>query len=581
MELRTQPLRLPFALRGPGHQFGGMLDDLRLERDGDGLALSASVLEVGHLPDGAAQPLRVASGRVCLPFDAAALNQAPSAPPPLFPSLVDLSVGAPAPPMPEACAQTPEKIGLADPSKLLAAWLAHSWAGAPELQAWLLAQLQPREPLACAGAAIDLGPWDLMSVMSLTRVNQDLRSANVLPRSLQIDAGPEFQLQANISHWQISPGGSGTLVRLAMHLDGGTARATGLAGQLEQPLAGVVITFETSLALLRPPSGAPQQELRLAITDLPDDAVRDAQRHLRVVQIDSLPGQELLSELLKLQLPVALFAVRSQFYYAFATAALTRPDEASFLTATDWRCATATFDDGSAWVALMGVQGDRAISAESVRIDPALVPPTAAGPDAAALAFCKPLLMRHVIAPLVRKFFASMPPWEGDPADGLRVSQPFQLPDVDAPMGPYHPRVTQLHADIGEGALHMHIEGDCDLGLNIRLRFSVRTRHALVFDESQQRYGFAADPEPVVSSDADIPWYDWLLLALGIPGTVIAGIKLQVLVNLAQALNQGGLHLSVSELALQPVRWAGVREMHVTQLQLTNGLALSGRLLST
>jgi hypothetical protein len=380
--------------------------------------------------------------------------------------------------------------------------------------------------------------------------------------------------------WRIVPGGSGTIIRLVIPIAAGSLTAKGRLGNVEADLAGISVTLETDLTQVPSAAAADQKELRFAFQSGEAPGAKLA----TVIGVDGPPDKVAKSsELLKTHLPQCLNANAANFAYVFATIRIAKPGADTWLAPAQCAyCFAQPQGSAETFVALLGSSATAPIRPQDLRVDPALLggtePP---GADSGYLAVSKTMFLSHVVVPALQRIFP------GTTADSYRVDSSaqrivntgrFALPSVPSRNGTHTPGVKTLEITADHGALITYLQGDCDLGLNITLHFSARTTCAVQFDKGEQSFLFRPDPHPDITSSADIPWYDYGLLLLGIPGIIIAGIEVSVLQGFEAALRSGGIRMSPTQGGIYSLRWGGMRAFQIAEAGFADSFYMRGHL---
>jgi hypothetical protein len=389
-----------------------------------------------------------------------------------------------------------------------------------------------------------------------------------------------FHVTGKFGTWRIVPGGSGTIVRLVIPIASGSLTAKGRLGNVETDLTGLSVTLETDLTLVPSAAAADQKELRFAFQAGQAPGAKLA----AVVGVDG--PQEKVSkagEFLKTHLPRCLNANTANFAYVFVTIRIAQPNVDTWLAPAQCAyCFAQPQGSAETFIALLGSSATAPIRPQDLRVDPALLHGAdAPSADSGYLAISKNMYLSHAVVPALQRMFP------GTTAGSYRVDTvaqkivntgPFSLPAVPSPNGTHTPRVKTLEINADHGALITYLQGDCDLGLNITLHFSARSTCPVMFDKAQQSFAVQSDPHPDITSSADIPWYDYGLLLLGVPGIIIAGIEYSVLSGFESALRTGGIRMSPAQGGSYSLRWGGMRAFQIAEAGFADSFYMRGHL---
>jgi hypothetical protein len=452
---------------------------------------------------------------------------------------------------------------------------------------WVLEKagvLAPRVAVMAAppAATVSTLGFDTVFATTLESVNRDLaRNADRLAATFSYDAPADgFHMTGTFGSWCIVPGGSGTIVHLVIPIASGSLTAKGRLGSVETDLAGLSVTLETDLTLVPSAAAVDQKELRFAFQAGQAPGAKLA----TVIRVEGPPEKvSKAGELLKTYLPPCLNANAASFAYVFAVIRIAQPGVDTWLAPAQCAyCFAQPQGAAETFVALLGSSASAPIRPQDLRIDPALLGGAgSAGPDSGYLAISKNMYLTHVVVPALTRIFP------GTTAGSYRVditahkivnTGPFALPGVSSPNGTHTPIVRTLEITADHGALVTYLQGDCDLGLNITLHFSARSTCPVMFDKAQQSFLFQSDPHPDITSSADIPWYDYGLLLLGIPGIIIAAIEVSVLTGFEGALRSGGIRMSPAQAGGYSLRWGGMRAFQITEAGFADSFYMRGHL---
>ncbi len=434
--------------------------------------------------------------------------------------------------------------------------------------------------LAQSSAISTLG-FDIVFATTLACINRDLsRNSERLATTFSYAAaGDGLQMQGKFGTWQIIAGGSGTLVHLVIPITAGSLTAKGRLDTINADLAGISVTVESDLTMV-PSATTGQKELRFAFQAGQAAGAKMAS----VIKVDGPPDKVAkVGELLKMHLPQCLDANAENLAYVFATIHIAEPGTNDWLAPAQCAyCFAQPQGSAETFVALLGSGAAMQIRPQDLRVDPALLGGLdSPGPDSGYLAVSKNTFMSNVIQPSLERIFpgTTTKAFQFDSGSQKIVNAaPFALPSISVANGTYTPMVTSLEVTIDHGALITYLSGACDMGLNITLNFSLRTTCAMTFDKASQSFSFEADPHPDITSNADIPWYDYFLILAGIPGLIIATIEVLALTGLVSAFNTGSIRASPSQSGSYSLCWGGMRAFQVDDAGFATSFYMRGHL---
>jgi hypothetical protein len=424
--------------------------------------------------------------------------------------------------------------------------------------------------------------FDLVFATTMTQVNRDLEanSVRLAAEFSYQDAASKLEMSGSLGTWQITRGGSGTLINLTLPIVAGRLTVQGRLGNEAIDLSGLTVTVQTNLTLIPSASDPGQHELRFAF----QVGQAEGGQLATVIKVDGpAPQVGQAGEWLKAHLPPCLDANAQAMTYVLATVSIAKPGSDSWLAPA--RCAYCFAQPQGmeeTFVALLGSQNEVPIRPQDLRVDPAAFGDIQhVAPDAGVLVLSKDIYLSKVLQPALQRIFPSTAPdtFRFDSARQTIVNaKPFGLRAVSAGAGTYHPVVKSLEVRGDHGALITSLSGSCDMGLNITLHFSALNTCPVKFDKASQSFTFQVDAHPDITSRVDIPWYDYFLLLAGIPGLIIAGIQTATLFQITDAVRGGDLNFSPAKSGAYSVKWSGMRNFEVNDAGFSGGFYMRGHL---
>ncbi|WP_198035240.1 TULIP family P47-like protein [Streptacidiphilus rugosus] len=423
--------------------------------------------------------------------------------------------------------------------------------------------------------------WDTVCVLSVDTANAALkRSAAQLVTEFKYSGhslSTNFDLHGRFGAWQIVPGGSGSLLRLALPFAEGAVVPAAASGV---DLTGCTAVVDIALELLPTPvnggnrlvfslHGAQEQGAAPTpgvVTPVHLDGPSDTLAKLGAI------GQGLVLN----GVVAALAANAAEVSFVFASLDPLGADADAWLAPVRSAFLYLETAGGHGWLAVLSTTDARDITGLQHTVDPEVL---GGGPQV-ALAVSPDLFLRHLIAPGLPQVFGggADPGCFGfDPnAHQITAAHPFSTQSVKEGAIWYTPRVSQLRVGVVGSALAVQVSGDCDLKAGISMNWWSTSQHLVRFDPAGQRLVVDGDPNARSGHSASIPWWFWAggLIVEGITQAVVAVI----VESLSSALNSRMGTVGLGALPARNVRWLDAAGSTVTGAGLDGSLMLGGTL---
>ena len=421
--------------------------------------------------------------------------------------------------------------------------------------------------------------WDTVTALSVTEVNKALTAgATKLIQQFKVSGqtiSTSYEMQGEFGPWQIVPGGSGNLLRLAVPIGAGSIRA-GSGNPID--LAGATAVVDVSLELLPAPDNRSQQLVfalhkAAVLGDAPQPGVVTPVSLTASAAVTDALGP-LGSGLVLNGVAEALASDAAAVSYVFASVNLVPPSVNSWLTPVHSAYVYQEVIGGGSYLAILSTTTARDVSQLQHTVDPELF----SGGGNTAFAISEDLFLTQLVAPALPQVLggSTNPGCFGyDPVKhAITAAHSFGIAEVKSGAIWYTPVVTSLNLGVVGGALTLAINGNCDLKAGISMDWWVTSQYPMVYSAAAQKITFAGDPNSRSGHSAHIPWYFFAggLLVEAITQAVVAVITESLASSLSSRLGSVGL----AGLAGQTVAWQGMRQFTVSTARLDGALCLDG-----
>ena len=430
-----------------------------------------------------------------------------------------------------------------------------------------------------SGETMNIYGWDTVTALSVGAVNRALAAnSKQLIQEFKVSGstfGNSYQLQGEFGAWQVVPGGSGNLLRLAVPIVAGSIQP-GAGAAVD--LAGSTAVVEISLDLL-PTADGRSQHLVFALHQAAQTGATPQPGVVTPITLTApAPATAALGPLgVSLVLDgvaAAMAADAAAVSYVLAAVNLVPPASNSWLTPVESSYVYEEVSGGGAYLAVLSTVSSRDISQLARTVDPELF----AGGGDAAFAISEDLFLEQLIRPALPQVFggsANAGCFGYDPVKHvITAAHQFGIAEVKEGAIWYTPNVTTLSLGVVGGSLAMAVNGNCDLKAGISMDFWVTSQYPMQYQAATAKISFGGDPHANSGHSASIPWWFWAggLLVEAITQIVVSVITDSLASDLSSRIGSVGL----AALAGQPVTWQGMSQFEVTGARLDGSLMISG-----
>jgi Clostridium P-47 protein len=411
---------------------------------------------------------------------------------------------------------------------------------------------------------MDIGSWDTICVIAVDQINQQLTAKlDQLIQSFDYSGadpfGSTYEFSGTFGPWQVVPGGSNTLIHVQIPVTSGKL----VSGSATTDVSGMSVVVEVSLQLLPVQAQGNAQQLtfdfRQAGTQ-PGDTTPGLVTPISF----SDPNNTGKGSLLLSAVVAVLVNNASEVSFVFATIGVVDPSTPSWLTPV-----RSTYDysqpvGGTAgYLAILSVTSDRDITGYDTQIDPGLV----SSSYPVTFAVSQPLFMQNIVLPILPSAFPNTSAQTFQCSNGVITNTgEFGTPGVTKGAITYHPEVTSLQVTSTDNYLQVATSGNVDLDMpNASMDFSVTAKNVLTYDQGSNTLTFQPDPNPMTSHSNNIPWYDYVLIALtgGIALAIFSIVVPLIASEIADDLNSGSSGIDLTKAPPKTVQWQGMQSFQV------------------
>jgi hypothetical protein len=399
--------------------------------------------------------------------------------------------------------------------------------------------------------------WDTIYTIDIELVNGALSKCSMPKLNYDADG---ITMAGAFAPMRIVPGGSGKLLRISFSILSGTftSKQNG-----EAALDGVQLIADLELALL--PSAIPStRNLVPRILSVSRQTgpglltpvnLIDSNKHLSPAQWGLVFGL----------LPQYLVSIADKLSFVLASVDYAKPATNSWLAPVEADYAFLSKNDGGMFLGVLAATTHRDVSGLPRTIDNEIV----SGANNAGLFISEALFMQNVIMPNLPRAYSGASAntfhWNGS---AIVSNQTFGAGSFQKGAITYYPQIDSFTMTVSGGNLVTQIAGHCDLKAGIGMTFNGSTTNEAVFNPQSKIVTFAADPNPQLNHDVDIPWY-W---AFG--GLVVEGIVQLVARLIANALAdslRSGEGVTLAQSPPTSIQWSGTTPIAISVAGL-NGL---------
>lgn len=420
---------------------------------------------------------------------------------------------------------------------------------------------------------MDTNGWDTISVLNITEVNQQLNT-RLSSLSMTFDTSwvdgfaGTYAAHGSFGAWSIT-GGSGSDIYLTLPI---TSGALGLQGKSETTdISGMAVTLVVNLEWVPSVVNPTLKNLQFALDSVTAPGGSRPEGGIYVMGVTD-PKATGFGAQVGAGIANALLDNKDEITFVFAQTGVVDTATATWIEPVQSTYSYHTPAGGDqSFLAVLSTTSSRDISSLTGNVDAGI----ASSEYPLAFVISGNLFLEHVILPALPGAFPLAPPGTFVYANGaITIDQPFNLPDLPVGIG-YTPTVTAMSISIDANALKNTMSGAVYLDMpNAYLDFTSITNNVLSFDGTSSTFAFAADPNPVVSTSQDVPWYDYVL-TLGAAGAAITAIVLVCLESgLQTSLSGSNLAGSLASAPATSVRWQGLEQITVEAGSLNDAFLL-------
>ncbi|QMU59637.1 MAG: TULIP family P47-like protein [Boseongicola sp.] len=395
---------------------------------------------------------------------------------------------------------------------------------------------------------LSLEGWDLLTIADVTLVNKAMAARhNQLITTFDYDGDP-LHLTGKFGIWSIRPGGSVSLLEVAIPIENATLK--GIPGH-RRPLkiSGVTLLARLSLSMLPMKDNPGSQELRF-------DFEESAKAGDGVIGLDIEDPAETMSaahkQILKTAAAACLSAHAADVSYVFASVKTRGSTQGAVFDMPhhDW-ANIATADDRH-YLAIAGALSNKVKPLRN--IDPKLI----ATKGGAYLAFSSRFFNERLLLPVVQSDFRPKSKFTLK-SGAVHNARHIILGKQRKGIWTVEPIIKGLRIAAAQKALSIQAVTTADLPLGAVLTSWYQASMKFHFDKKTQTMTFKSDPSPKERHE----------VSMGIVSEILIGwlIRLIVLLN-GKAISKltKGLALGMQKIATPTVEatgWSGVRDFAV------------------
>ena len=427
---------------------------------------------------------------------------------------------------------------------------------------------------------MNINGWDTICVIAADYINTQLgRNLGQLIQTFDYSAtdpfaGP-YTIKGTFGPWQLVPGGSNTLVHMNIPITSGSVT---LASGASTDISGMAVVVEISLNLL--PAQSDQSLTQLTFNFQQAGKVPgDTTPGLVTPVTFSDPNNTGKGSFVETAVVQVLIANAREVSFVFATIGLVQPNVNTWLRPVKSAYTyTQPVGQGSGYLSILSVTLDREISGLSTELDTSLI----SSSFLVSIAISSDLFLQNVVMPMLP---SALPNTDAStfkfvPGVGIQNTRSFPTPGVTAGAITYHPQVDSLTISSTDNYLANSVQGSCGLDMpNASMDFTVAAKNVLSYNAANNTLSYQPDPNPTTSHTNNIPWYDYILIALtGGIGLAIFAIVVPIIANeIANTLNSSNSSgITLTQTPPQTVQWQGMQNIQVGDAGLNDLFYLRG-----
>jgi len=352
-----------------------------------------------------------------------------------------------------------------------------------------------------------MNEWDTVSVVSVDLVNQSMSElSEALIERFQFNDG-QIEIGGRFVRWQIVPGGSNRLLRLALEIE--ALQVQGIPGQGSLSIDALQAEIEVGLKLLPDAQDSGKQLLTF---DFDGSRQMEGVGPVSPVALHVSHGalSDFVSGLILGALTECLVANADKITYVLAALGTSNPASANWLSPvhSDWTY-VETLNRG-AYLAVLSVVSDRDTTELSRAIDPAVFE----HPGDAFFAISKHLLMRDALMPYVSRAFGAPNGFRYDASHcAIASTKQIKLKPQKSGIWKIQPYIDSIGVALAGPGLHVVVKGHGDLPMGLRVDYRIEPRMPFQFNKKTHVATFARDKNPKVTKrlSLSVPVLDTLV----------------------------------------------------------------------
>ena len=425
---------------------------------------------------------------------------------------------------------------------------------------------------------ISLYNWDTASVISLDEINKDLsKNGNQILSNFEFSGGGgivlPYSCRGELGQWSIGSADSIDIIAVFLPIKSGTISS------LNQTLdiSGLTIKLAVSLNFIAQAS-ADLNSLIFAFDNagcLGDSPKKNVVTPLAVsgpaalIAALGLTGQEdLANSFVKMMVSSA-----KPMNYIFAQLGLPEASGTPWLAPTASIYCYASQLQGKDYLIILSLTNNQPI-AEIPQYDAQILP---SNENNATFAFTGNLFLKNIILPALASSFGKNLSLNdlsvNNAGDQIQLKSPFSLNPITVGLIDYYPEVAQLTASMTNQGIILNLIGNCDLKAGISMTFRVESRPTLNSKVNNMQLQFTADPKPISSHEASIPWYWWFTGLL--VKTIVNIVVLEICTSLSNKLINNINNQSINTIAMG-INWFGSSSTTMKSVRVNGACTIQG-----
>jgi len=426
---------------------------------------------------------------------------------------------------------------------------------------------------------ISLYNWDTASVISLDEINRDLsKNGNQILNNFQFSGGGggivlPYSCSGELAQWSIGSADSVDIIAVFLPIKSGTISSP----KQTLDISGLTIKLAVSLSFIAQASAGANSLIFAfgsagCLGDLPKKNVVTPlaiSGPAAIIAALGLTGQEdLANSFVKMMVSAA-----KPMNYVLAQLGLPEASGTPWLAPTASIYCYASRLQGKDYLIILSVTNNQSI-AEIPQYDAQILP---THENNITFAFTGNLFLKNIILPALASAFGKNLSINdlsiNNTGDQIQLRSPFNLDPITVGLIDYYPEVTQLTASMTDQGIILNLKGNCSLKAGISMTFSVESRPTLNSQVRNMQLQFTADPKPISSHDASIPWYWWFAGLL--VKTIVNIVVLEICSSLSNKLINNINNQSINTIAMG-INWFGKTSPVMSSVQVNDACTLKG-----